>query len=81
MVAMVLLMASRCVPAPADPTSDPEGCANACENLRDLGCEEGEPTDAGASCEDVCLNGMNELYDLPCLAEVLYCDLDPCVIP
>jgi hypothetical protein len=42
-------------PKPTDAGS-PSECSAACKHLRELGCEEGKPTPAGASCEDVCNN-------------------------
>lgn len=34
----------------------PEGCTGACRRLGELLCPEGQPTEAGATCEDVCLS-------------------------
>lgn len=38
----------------AIPNGDPVDCSEACKVLRGYGCPEGYPTDAGASCEEVC---------------------------
>lgn len=66
----LLLMGKACGPSiPPDPpeppipepTADPEplppseySCATACENQRHLGCELGQPTVEGSTCEEVC---------------------------
>lgn len=41
------------VPVPVEP-GDTANCAPACENLRKLGCPEGDPLE-GVSCEDDCI--------------------------
>lgn len=57
-------------PAPTD------GCAAACENLRRLGCEEGQSTQGGESCEAVCDNAQLSPAPLPtsCVARASSCD-------
>ncbi len=79
LVAAVMLIGARCLPSPdPDPNTPDPSCVAACTHLRDLGCEEGQPTDDGATCEEVCENGMSERYDLGCVAEVIYCDMTGC---
>lgn len=49
--AALTLLLLACEPAYPRPDA---GCARACENLRALGCPEGEPTPDGATCETWC---------------------------
>jgi hypothetical protein len=55
---------------PHGPASD---CASACARLRELQCSEAEPTEAGATCEQVCEN-----FERPsltaCVARAADCD-------
>ncbi len=66
-----LIWCSSPGPAPA-PDPGKGTCAEACTNLRKLGCEEGQPTPDGATCEDFCTNAG----DLPvaCIAHAETCD-------
>ncbi len=41
--------------APPPPVARPS-CAEACAHARELECAIGDPTPAGATCEEVCLN-------------------------
>jgi hypothetical protein len=70
---LVLLVGCEVLP-PRPPVT--ETCANACANLRRLGCPEGEPTEAGASCEQVCDNAQASPAPLPtgCVAQATTCD-------
>lgn len=78
-VVLAVFLGAHCSPSPDPEEPKPSsGCASACANLVQLGCEEGEPTDGGATCEDVCANGMGFRYDLACVANLLYCDLEVC---
>lgn len=55
-----------------DPT-----CAGVCQNWHDLGCEEGDGTPGGESCQSVCQNVMSSgvfEWNLPCMARVTACD-------
>ena len=67
-----LIWCSSPGPAPAPAPSGAFTCATACANLRKQGCDEGQPTDAGATCEDVCTNAG----DLPvaCITRAATCD-------
>lgn len=54
-------------------------CDTACENLRELRCEEADETPEGATCEDVCENSFEvgiELYewDLSTLTQTKSCE-------
>ncbi len=58
-------------------------CARACQRLATLGCAEAAPTDAGATCVEVCRNteasGVVSL-DPACVANIATCDeVDACV--
>lgn len=60
-------------PAPADePTVEA-----ACQRLRDIGCEAGEPTPDGATCEQW-MSALNDLpgpsQDLACIASASTCE-------
>lgn len=78
-VVLAVFVGAHCSPTPdpEEPSAD-GACAAACSTLVQLGCEEGEPTEGGATCEDVCANGMAARYDLACVANLLYCDLEVC---
>lgn len=70
-------------PSPAPdvyaPPVPPADCARACNRLAELGCEEAEPTDGGASCAEVCRNAAEHL-DLVCVARAAACsEVDECV--
>lgn len=54
---LALALACGPLPPPAPPPEGkPELCAAACSRMRSLGCEEGEPTPAGSTCEEWCEN-------------------------
>lgn len=70
---------SGLVPAPgvalAPGTKD--DCAASCVKRRALGCADGAPTPAGATCETVCLNTEASGYaseNPACLAKMNSCD-------
>lgn len=70
-------------PSPAPdvyaPPVPPADCERACNRLAELGCEEAEPTDGGASCAEVCANAAEHL-DLDCVVRVATCaEVDECV--
>lgn len=68
-----LLWCSSPRPAPSpEPDTHVLTCADACKNLRELGCAEAAPTDAGATCEEVCTNAG----DLPvaCITRATTCE-------
>lgn len=69
------------VPLPAPGTEDAD-CFTVCEHLRDLGCEQAEPSPGGASCEDVCDNVQSSgviTWNLSCRASIADCNkLDHC---
>lgn len=56
LIVLPLLAAVACFQKPPaeEPKGEPEACPAACAKLRELGCEEAEPTPNGATCEDVC---------------------------
>jgi len=65
------LAASQCNPGPA-PTPEPPRpvpgeptCATACLNLALMTCPESLPTPAGASCETVCQNAVDNGLRMP----------------
>lgn len=67
---IVFLLLSAC-DQPNQPPQPPvtpvlPSCETACENQRKLGCELGEPTAEGASCEEVCQNSQQ--FPLPGMA-------------
>lgn len=59
-----------------------ERCGAACENLRRLGCPEGEPTEDGTTCEELCRRVETEsgLSVWPaCVEELDHCPMgDEC---
>ena len=66
-------------PLPEPPVPAPSsGCDRACARLRALGCEDAEPTPAGAPCEDVCSNASAPDYSpgwpVDCIASSSSCD-------
>ena len=76
-------------PAPnpsAEPDAGPEldPCERACQRLTELGCEEAEPTEGGASCVEVCRNVEDSgavSLDPDCVAQLAACaDIDACVV-
>jgi hypothetical protein len=60
-----------------------EPCERACLRLAELGCEEAQPTDDGASCVDVCRNVEDSgavSLDPECVVQIAQCeDVDACV--
>jgi hypothetical protein len=48
---VAILLVGGCVPVA--PTSEAP-CAQACENMERLGCEEAQPDEEGATCVQVC---------------------------
>jgi len=60
-----------------------EPCERGCLRLAELGCEEAEPTDEGASCVDVCRNVEDSgavTLEPECVAQIAQCeDVDACV--
>jgi hypothetical protein len=79
---LMALCGARCsVPVDPEEPVPAADCGTACSNLEALSCPEAEPTEDGASCAEVCANGMAERYDLGCLGELLDCSLDLCEIP
>lgn len=66
---------AHCGPPPEpDPSADT--CATVCEHYRSLGCEEGEPTPAGAPCEEFCAQLLDSDITVPaeCIVESASCD-------
>ncbi len=54
---LILLLALSCSPTPVpQPAETPASCSAACARWREMGCEEGQPTAEGKTCEDVCLH-------------------------
>jgi hypothetical protein len=69
-------------PTPIDPEPRPPAtasCASMCDRMRSLGCEEGEPTEGGASCEMYCENAQASPSPLPvaCMTQVRSCEQVP----
>lgn len=83
----ICLMGGSCWgPVKPDPKipDDSEMCADACDNLRNLGCEEGEdlPDSEGnvVTCEIFCLEtqGKGHALNPTCVAKITACDqLEP----
>jgi len=82
MKAVLLLAASLAwcssQPPPIEPEPSPPkqySCTSACDRERVLGCEEGEPTEQGASCEMVCENAASSPapLDVACLSRAMSC--------
>lgn len=65
-------------PDPRPPVPRPIAtCPGACETLRRLGCEAGEDTPAGSTCEEVCENLRSSgivSWDLRCMASAESCE-------
>jgi len=88
LVALTALLGAHCerpapapdpspVPAPSDagPAPGPVTCDDVCTRLAALGCPEAQPTEAGASCAEVCENmiagGVG--YPLECVGRAGSC--------
>ena len=69
LVLVVMLLCSGCRNFKAE-------CTAGCENMRKLGCEEGEPLEDGTTCEAWCTTTMETGIDLnpDCMAEAKSCD-------
>lgn len=71
-----------CGPKPVVTTpDDTDMCAPACEHLRDLGCEEGEPLEDGTSCEAFCIEVQTSGHSLnpTCVADIAACsEIEEC---
>lgn len=85
----VSLLGGNCDPPPDYPTrirpieaGTPADCKAACDHLRSLGCEEGNPTPKGATCEDVCNSVESSgtvTLDPGCVANIAKCEeIDAC---
>jgi hypothetical protein len=61
-------------PAPITPID--KDCAGACQHLRDLGCEEGQPLEDGTSCETFCEATIKNGHALrpSCIKTLTSCD-------
>lgn len=63
-------------PVPVEPDK-PTGpnCATACDNMRELECEEGQDTSDGATCETVCENTLGTPTAMPveCMTAATEC--------
>lgn len=73
------LSAAMCDPQPVPPPG-PDGsatCEDACSNLRTHGCPAGQPTKAGAPCEEFCENAQQgpAPLNLTCIAKAPSCDV------
>ena len=70
-----LLLACGPRPIPHIPP-DTAQCSAACENLRAIGCEEGEPLSDGTSCEKFCVDTQNSGHWLnpTCVKDITSCD-------
>lgn len=62
-------------PMPVEP-DDTDKCPAACERLRALGCEEGEPLSDGTTCEKFCLDTQKAGHSLnpSCVMTISTCD-------
>lgn len=62
-------------PVPIEPT-DTNMCPSACENLRKLGCPEGNPLEDGTTCETFCQTTQKEGHPLnpTCISTIKSCD-------
>lgn len=81
LVATILCIAGQIscttLPSPEPPPSGEPTVEAACERLRDIGCEAGEPTPDGATCEEW-MSALNDLpgtdQDLACIASASTCE-------
>lgn len=77
-IALALLLAGcgalMPVPVPIEPT-DTGKCPEACERLRALGCEEGQPLEDGTTCETFCQETQKAGHALnpTCVADISSC--------
>lgn len=67
-----------CVPITPEPVPGPvivsPSCPEACARFAALGCEEAQPTPAGAPCVDVCENAQATVpLDLACIVRAGSC--------
>ena len=62
------------VPVPVEPT-DTADCGAACQHLRDLGCEEGQPLEDGTTCEVFCVDTQQAGHALApsCVVTITTC--------
>lgn len=54
LILLAALLVAGCLPAER-PEPELPPCLVTCDRWRELGCQEGEPTTAGTSCDEVCL--------------------------
>lgn len=83
LVVALVAFAGTCEPKP-DPIipTDTADCNAACENLRALGCEEGEPLADGTPCEIFCAETQGNGFPLrpSCVKSIKACgEIDTCV--
>ena len=78
----LLLTGSTCNPKPTPhPAQDTDMCPAACERLRELGCEEGEPLEDGTSCEAFCVETQESGHALnpTCVMQIDSCgEIEAC---
>ena len=78
-LAILLILLAGCVPKPTPHPVDPAdrvACPAACEHLRELGCEEGQPLEDGTTCEVWCEATQEAGHALrpSCVATIKTCD-------
>lgn len=75
LICVLLLACSPSVASPP-PAETPETCAAACSRFRVLGCEEGDPTPEGKTCEDVCTaaGSAHVSLDTACVTRASSCE-------
>jgi hypothetical protein len=70
-------------PMPVEP-KDTAMCASACDQLRMLGCEEGDNLEDGTTCEQFCIDTQKSGHALrpSCVVDMTACDqLEKCSGP
>lgn len=83
-VTLIVIAVTACsdqqIPDPVIPT-DTDRCPAACERMRELGCEEGEPLPDGTPCEIFCADVQGAGFPLfpSCLEKIDSCtEIDDC---
>lgn len=81
-LALLTLLFMACGPKPTPHIpDDTHMCADACENLRALGCQEGEQLEDGSSCESFCVETQDSGHALnpTCVSQIQACsEIESC---
>ena len=76
LIALLIIACGPQEPEPETPTPEPSAdkCTDICDNYKEMGCKEAEPTSEGHTCVEVCENLKDS--PIPGLDEYFACVLN-----